>query len=93
MISSLREELQLQVNLYAEREITKILQLLKALLEKQGIKIEDDPELAEMLKKLDASYIERKLEEQISKEPETLSQVVSEPIVRVGEKIIGEKIK
>lgn len=44
-----------------------------------------------MLKKLDASYIERKLEEQISKEPESLEKVVSEPIVRLGEKIVFAK--
>lgn len=91
LISSLREELQLQVNLYSEREITKILKLLKILLEKQGYKAGDDPELTEMLKKLNASYIERKLEEQISKEPESIEKVVAEPIVKVGEKIISSE--
>lgn len=63
-IDKLRQELQLQVNLYSEKETTKILQLVKKLADEKGIKIED-AEIEEMLKEIDASYIERKLEEQL----------------------------
>lgn len=88
-IASLREELQLQVNLIAEKEITKILQILKKISAKQGISLEDD-ELEEMIKQIDASYIERKLEEQIVK-PESLAEVIEEPIKKIEEKLSPKK--
>jgi len=65
-IDTIRDELLLQVELITEREISKLLAMNKKLLEKSGHKI-DDPELEEMLKEVDTSYIERKLEEQIQK--------------------------
>ncbi len=64
-IGTLRDELQLQVELITEKEISKVLQLLKKVLEKNDVQISDD-ELTEMLNAVDPSYIERKLEEQIS---------------------------
>lgn len=63
-ITTLREEIDMQVNLMAEREITKVLDLLTILLKKQGVKLKD-PELDEMIKETDISYIERQLQEQI----------------------------
>jgi len=70
-IDKLRQELQLQVNLYSEKETTKILQLVKKLADEKGIKIED-AEIEEMLKEIDTSYIERKLEEQLESSEKTL---------------------
>jgi len=64
-IATIREELDMQVNKYSEREITKVLNLLKIIAEKQDIKL-DDKELDEMLNELELGYIERKLEEQLS---------------------------
>lgn len=63
-IGTLRDELQLQVELITEREISKVLKLLKKVLEKHDIKV-TDAELEEMLEVADISYIERKLEQQI----------------------------
>lgn len=63
-VSTIREELDMQVNLISEREITKILHLLTLILKKQGIK-HNDTELAEMIKQTDISYIERQLKDQI----------------------------
>lgn len=63
-VSTIREELDMQVNLISEREITKILYLLTLVLKKDGIKFED-PELSEMIKQTDISYIERQLKDQI----------------------------
>ena len=63
--STIRDELQLQVVLIAEKEITKTLKLMRLILKKQDIDIKNDMELEEMLKEIDASYIERKLEEEI----------------------------
>ena len=71
-IESLRQELQLQVNLITEREITKVLRILKEVHEevKKG-KINDE-ELDEMIKEVDTSYIERKLEEQLTSQENPL---------------------
>ncbi len=65
-ISSIREELHMQVNLIAEEEITKALKLLAEIRNKMGIK-EKDPELEEMLERINTSYIERSLVEQMQK--------------------------
>lgn len=84
-IASLREELDLQVTLMTERELTKALQLLSELHRHHGVKRKEDPELAAMLKETDISYIERKLEEQLQGEPKkTLPQVVAEHAIRYG---------
>ena len=81
-ISSVRDELILQTNLIAERELTKVLQLLA------GVKRAQDPELEAMLKDTDISYIERKLEEQLQPpQANTIPQIVSKPIVKLSEKV------
>lgn len=63
-VSKLRDELHLQVNLIAEEEITKILELLHEMRGKMGIK-KEDRELEKMLERIDTSYIERSLQKQI----------------------------
>lgn len=63
-IDRLREELDLQVNLIAEEEITKSLEILARVADKLGIKM-DDPELTRMLERINTSYIERSLQKQI----------------------------
>jgi uncharacterized membrane protein len=64
-ISTVRDELQLQVELLTEKQISKMLELQKKTMEKLREKIEDE-ELDDMIKTIDASYIERKLQEQIN---------------------------
>lgn len=59
-IATLRDELQLQVMLITEREITKLLDLTKQMAEKNGLTV-NDPVLTEMLSDIDTSYIERKI--------------------------------
>lgn len=78
-ISNLREEIDMQVNIASEREITKILQILVKIAEKQGIKL-DDKDLIEMLKNIEVSYLERKLAEQ-------LEDKKTNPIQKVVEKV------
>ena len=73
-LDTLREELQLQVEFIAEKEITKILELLIVLLKHHHIN-SDDPEVNEMLKTINTSYITRKLEEQIQTKPSKSSSV------------------
>ncbi|CAN5207068.1 hypothetical protein BH11PAT1_BH11PAT1_6540 [soil metagenome] len=70
-ISKLRDELQLQVNLISEEEITKILELLHEMREKMGIKREDK-ELEKMLERIDTSYIERSLQKQMDNTGSTI---------------------
>jgi len=65
-ITSLREELHLQINLIAEEEITKTLKVLSEIREKMGIK-EKDAELEDMLKRINTGYIEQSLINQIQK--------------------------
>lgn len=62
---TLRNELGLQVELISEKEITKILSLLKEIVEDEKGPRKFDPELEEMTKGLDEGYIERKLTEQL----------------------------
>lgn len=82
---TLRSELGLQVELISEKEITKILDLLREILENQK-NHKHDPELEEMTEELDAGYIERKLIEQ-------LENSEGQPIEELREKIKERIIK
>lgn len=72
-INTLRDELQLQVNIIAQKEITKALRLLSKILEKHGVKLKDK-ELEEMLIGVDTAYIEKKIEEQLLGKPEPVTK-------------------
>lgn len=64
-IDRLRSEVDLQINMIAEQEITKILSLLSLVAEKHGVNIKEDPELQKMLKRVDLRSIEKKIEQQL----------------------------
>ncbi len=66
-VDSLRQEVNLQVNLIAEEEITKALELLRDIHEHLKIN-KEDPELQRMLNRIDTSYIERTLQKQVEGE-------------------------
>ncbi len=83
----LRNELGLQVELISEKEITKILQLLKVFLSTEN-KLKPDKELEEMTKEIDAGYIERKLEEQLDVSD---GQPMNEITAEVKEKMFPSK--
>lgn len=74
-INTLRDELMLQVDLVTERELTKALRLLKMLLEENKVEIKDE-ELEDMLKEVDTTYIERRLQAQLSQKKEPLTKRV-----------------
>lgn len=74
-VSSLREELHMQVNLIAEEEITKVLKVLAEIREKLGIK-EEDPELESMLQRINTNYIEQSLIEQIQRANQSLAKAL-----------------
>lgn len=67
-VDDLRDEIELQVQLADEAEVTKVLGLLAVVLKKLGIDSSRDPELQRMLKPLDTEEIERRLEEQLKEE-------------------------
>lgn len=77
-INTIRDEVHLQVNLKAEEEITKILEVLKELREKQGITT-PDPELDQMIKRTDSGYIEQAvIKELVAANGPILQQLVKE---------------
>ncbi len=64
-IDDLREEIDLQVDMITEAELTKLMKLHSLILQKQGIDLSEDKELEEMLKPLNENKIEKSLEKQI----------------------------
>jgi uncharacterized membrane protein len=74
-VDTIREELHLQINLIAEEEITKSLKLLAEIREKMGITTED-PELNEMVQRINTGYIEKALVNQIDKAHSSLTKKV-----------------
>ena len=89
-IGTLRDELQLQVELITEKEITKILILLKKLMDENKIEIRDE-ELSEMLETVDTSYIEKELEKQLSDQETSLKKTMTEPIAKVEKTLTPKK--
>ena len=65
-IAELREELNIQINLRIEEEVTKSLHLLAGLYTRLGQTLAQDEELQLMLQPLDPSAIERDLVDQIN---------------------------
>lgn len=64
-VDDLREEIDLQVDTLAEREVTKILEFLVLILEKQGVDVTNDKELQSMLRATDMEKIEKALEKEM----------------------------
>lgn len=48
-VAELREEVDLQINMITEEELTKLIKLVAGMLEAQGVKPADDPELKRLL--------------------------------------------
>lgn len=86
-VASLREELHLQVDLIAEEEITKVLEVLSQIRTKVGIKGED-AELTRMLQRIDTSYIESSLQRQIDGGATSfLKSITPSGLHTIGEKL------
>lgn len=64
-ISKLREEIDIQVNMIAEQEITKIITMVSYLMKHLNVPVEKDPELKRMMRPLDTEEIEAELERQL----------------------------
>ncbi len=67
-IADLRQEIDMQVNLVTEEEITKLLKLVAGLYKALKINIDQDSELKEMLKPTNWDSLEERLETELLKE-------------------------
>lgn len=82
-VSSMREEVHLQVNLIAEEEITKILGVLAEIRKAVGIK-KEDAELEAMLKRIDTNYIEQRILDQVSRANKPVAdQLIKNPLKKI----------
>lgn len=64
-IAELREEVSLQVGEISEQEVTKVLELVVRLLEKQGVDLSHDWELRTMLQPTDTDKLTEELEKEV----------------------------
>lgn len=78
-ISTIRDEVHLGVNLIAEEEITKILEILADIRTEMGIK-KKDPKLERMLEKINTGSIERSITGQMERAATPLLRKVIIPI-------------
>lgn len=92
LITSIREELHMQINLIAEEEITKTLKILAEIRKKMGI-MEKDTELEDMLSQINTSYIERSLMEQIQKANTPLTKKIVDILNKDFPDILGRTSK
>jgi uncharacterized membrane protein len=86
-IASIREEIHLQINQIAEREITKILKLVSEIHEKTLPNASVDPEVKHMLSELDTVKIEKDIEKELGPSP----MLISELLEKAEEKIFRKK--
>ncbi|OGY88623.1 MAG: hypothetical protein A3B30_03580 [Candidatus Komeilibacteria bacterium RIFCSPLOWO2_01_FULL_52_15] len=64
-VNDLREETDLQIDAISEQELTKVMEIVVMLAQKQGIDLSQDKTLQEMLKPLNTGKIEKALERQV----------------------------
>lgn len=64
-VAELREEIELQISTISEGEITKLIHLMTLLLEKNGINVDEDPELKRMLKPINNEALQRQAENEL----------------------------
>ncbi len=64
-VDDLRDEIDLQIDIIAEQELTKVMELLALFMEKNGIDLSQDKELQYMLKPTDTEKITKVLERQL----------------------------
>lgn len=75
-IDTLREEIHLQVNEIAEREITKCLSLIADIHKSHFPKAPADPELERMLRKTDTNALSEKLGKELGPPPLVISELL-----------------
>lgn len=86
-VSTIRDEVHLGVNLIAEEEITKILEVLAEIKREMGIK-KPDPQLDKMLERIDTGYIERTIMEQMGRANKPLAEKMLSELNRIPDPIL-----
>lgn len=76
LVTTIRDEVHMQVNLIAEEEITKVLQVLAEIRKEMGIKTKDQ-ELEDMLQRIDTNYIEKSIHQQMTKANKPLAEQIA----------------
>lgn len=64
-IAELRQELDFQVNMIAEQEVTKIIHLLASIMQHLKVPYEKDPELRRMMRPLNVEEIRKRIEQEL----------------------------
>lgn len=64
-VADIREEIDLQLDVITEEEVTKVMALVAYLAEQQGLNTKEDQQLQSMLQQLDVTKISRVLEKQL----------------------------
>lgn len=64
-VDDLREEIDLQIDIITEQELTKLMQMVSLLMEKNGLDTSKDKEIIKMLRPTSMSKIEEALERQV----------------------------
>ena len=94
-ISTIRDEVHMGINLIAEEEITKILEVLAEIRRELGIK-KPDSQLEKMLNRIDTGYIEKSILDQMDRANKSLIEQMktslTEPIVHPATIITGASI-
>lgn len=96
-ISTIRDEVHMGINLVAEEEVTKILEILAEIRKEMGIK-KPDPQLEKMLERIDTGYIERSILDQMDRASKSLieqmksslPQPIVHPTTIIGNSSPGE---
>jgi uncharacterized membrane protein len=63
-ISDLRQEVDFQINMQAEQEITKLIEMVNEMHQHLGLSKKNDSELKQMMKKIDAEQLEEEIKEE-----------------------------
>lgn len=64
-VDNLREEIDLQINVQAEQEITRILCMVDEIHDHLGLEAKDDPELKKMKKRMNLSALEKAISKEM----------------------------
>lgn len=64
-IADIREEIDFQITVQAEQEVTKLLQLVKEIHEHQGLSVKKDAELERMVQQINPEEIEEEIENEL----------------------------
>jgi len=88
-IAELREEIDYQLGIISEQEITKVLYILAKIAEKNGIDLSKDLVLQEMLRPTNPDQIGRKIEKQIG---EHESSIIPLKQLRVIPRVLNKEI-